>query len=258
MTAVISARANRGLAVAGMIIFPAIDLVDGKPVRLTRGDFASTEQVAADALETAQAFESEGATHLHMVDLDGALAGRPVNDAVITGVAAGTNLFIQVGGGIRTEQTVDYYLNTVKVGRVILGSVAIKDPDFAKAMIVKYREKIAIGIDAKNGKASGGGWLEDSEVDYIDLAKAMCAAGAQTIIYTDIGRDGMLSGPDLGGLEALNKAVPADVIASGGIATIEDIKALRSLGLAGAICGKSLYKGTLSLKEALTHTSTHL
>ena len=234
-----------------MIIYPAIDLKDGKPVRLKRGDFATAEEVAADAVETAQAFEREGATHLHMVDLDGALAGRPVNDAIIADVAKNTNLFIQVGGGIRTEETVDYYINTVKVNRVILGSVAIKDPEFAKAMIKKHGAKIAIGIDAKDGKASGGGWLEDSEVGYIDLAKAMCEAGARTIIYTDIGRDGMLSGPDFAGLEALNNTVNADVIASGGVATIDDIIALKALDLAGAICGKSIYKGTLSLKEAL-------
>jgi phosphoribosylformimino-5-aminoimidazole carboxamide ribotide isomerase len=234
-----------------LIIFPAIDLKDGRPVRLTKGDFATTEQVADDALETARSFEQQGATHLHMVDLDGALAGKPVNDAIVREAVRNTNLFVQIGGGIRSAETVDYYLSEIGVGRVILGSVAIKDPAFAKEIIKKYKEKIAIGIDAKDGKASGGGWLDDSDVDYIDLARAMSDAGARTIIYTDISRDGMLSGPDLKGLDKLNKAIPADVIASGGVATLDDIKALAALGLAGTICGKSIYKGTLSLTEAL-------
>ena len=234
-----------------MIIYPAIDLKDGKPVRLTKGDFTTTEQVAADALETALSFERQGATHMHMVDLDGALAGKPVNDAIVKSVAENTGLFVEIGGGIRTEEAIDYYLNTIKVNRVILGSVALRDPEFAKAMIEKYKEHIAIGVDAKDGKVSGEGWLGDSDTDYIDLAKAMCEAGAKTIIYTDIERDGTLEGPDLEGLKALNEAVPADIIASGGVATIEDIKALAALDLSGAICGKSIYKGTLSLEEAL-------
>jgi phosphoribosylformimino-5-aminoimidazole carboxamide ribotide isomerase len=234
-----------------VIIFPAIDLKDGKPVRLTKGDFSTTEQVADDALFTARAFERDGATHLHMVDLDGALAGRPVNDEIVREVAKKTSLFVEIGGGIRTAETVSYYLNDVGVSRVILGSVAIKEPVFAKEMIAKYGEKIAIGIDAKDGKASGGGWLDDSDVDFIELARLMSDSGAKTIIYTDISRDGMLSGPDLTGLSALIKAVPADIIASGGVATIDDVGALATLGTAGVICGKSLYKGTLSLADAL-------
>ena len=234
-----------------MIIFPAIDLKDGKPVRLTKGDFATTEQVAEDALSTARGFEQQGATHLHMVDLDGALDGKPVNDAVVREVVKKTNLFVEIGGGIRTAETVDYYLNDIGIARVILGSVAINEPDFAKEMIAKYDQKIAIGIDAKAGKVSGGGWLEDSDVNYIELAQLMSEAGAKTIIYTDISKDGTLAGPDLEGLDALNKAIPADVIASGGVATIDDLKALSALGLSAAICGKSIYKGTLSLAEAL-------
>jgi len=234
-----------------MIIYPAIDLKDGKPVRLTKGDFGTTEQVAEDALATARAFERAGAEFLHMVDLDGALAGAPVNDAIIKSIVKDTCLQVQVGGGIRTEETVAGYLNDVGVSCVILGSVALREPDFAKAMIIKYGERVAIGIDAKDGKVSGSGWLDDSDTDYIELAKAMTDAGAKTIIYTDIGRDGMLSGPDLEGLKALNEAVPAAVIASGGVTNLEDVKALTALGLAGAICGKSIYKGTLSLEEAL-------
>jgi len=234
-----------------LVIYPAIDLKDGKPVRLTKGDFATTEQVAADALETALAFEKAGATHLHMVDLDGALAGAPVNDTVIKNVAENTRLFIEVGGGIRADETIRRYLDKVGVSRVILGSVALREPDFAKAMIEKYGERVAIGIDAKEGKVSGSGWLDDSDTDFIELAKAMCAAGAKTIIYTDISRDGTLTGPDLAGLKKLNDSIDADVIASGGITTLDDIKALAALNLSGAICGKSIYKGTLSLTDAL-------
>ena len=236
-----------------MIIYPAIDLKDGRPVRLTKGDFATVEQVAIDASETARAFEREGATHLHMVDLDGALAGKPVNDATVREVVKNTNLFVEIGGGVRTAETVSYYLDEIGVARVILGSVAIKAPLFTKEMIAKYGERIAIGIDAKAGKVSGGGWLDDSDVDFIELARAVSEAGAKTIIYTDISRDGTLAGPDLAGLKALNKAVTADVIASGGVASLRDVEALAALGLAGAICGKSIYKGTLSLKEALAY-----
>ncbi|MDR3365107.1 MAG: 1-(5-phosphoribosyl)-5-[(5-phosphoribosylamino)methylideneamino]imidazole-4-carboxamide isomerase [Clostridiales Family XIII bacterium] len=236
-----------------MIILPAIDLKGGKPVRLTKGDFATTEQVADAALSAALSFEQLGATHLHMVDLDGALAGAPVNDAVVREVVRGTRLFVEIGGGIRTRETVDYYLNHIGARRVILGSVAIKDPDFAKEMVAAYGEAIAIGIDAKEGKASGGGWLDDSDVDFIELARAMAGAGARTIIYTDISKDGTLAGPDLAGLAALNAAVPADVIASGGIATIDDVRTLKALGVSGAICGKSIYKGTLSLEDALKY-----
>ena len=237
-----------------MIIYPAIDLKDGKPVRLTKGDFSTTEQVAKDALETALNFERDGATHLHMVDLDGALCGAPSNVSIIKSVIENTNLFVQIGGGIRTDEIIDYYLNTVGVSRVILGSVALRDPDFAKAMIEKYGERIAIGIDAKEGKVSGSGWTDDSDTDFTELAKAMSEAGAHTIIYTDIGRDGTLTGPDLEGLGKLNEAITADIIASGGIATIEDIKALAALNLSGAICGKSIYKGTLTLTDALKLT----
>ncbi|MDR1272449.1 MAG: 1-(5-phosphoribosyl)-5-[(5-phosphoribosylamino)methylideneamino]imidazole-4-carboxamide isomerase [Clostridiales Family XIII bacterium] len=235
-----------------MIILPAIDLKDGLPVRLTKGDFATAEQVAEDALSTARGFEALGATHLHMVDLDGALAAEPVNQSVIAGVAAGTGLFIEVGGGIRKEGDIERYL-ALGVRRLILGSVAIKEPDFAKSMIKKYGDSVAVGIDAKDGMASGGGWLEDSSVHFIDLAKAMDEAGVFTIIYTDISKDGTLAGPNLREMDAVNRAVKADVIASGGVAGIGDIKALSELGVSGAICGKAIYKGTLSLTDALEY-----
>ena len=233
-----------------MIILPAIDLKDGNCVRLTKGDFATTEKVAEDALLTAKSFEEIGATHLHMVDLDGALQGKPINDNVIKNVVENTSLFVEVGGGIRTREDIEYYLN-LGVGRVILGSIAINDPILTKAMIAEFAEAIAVGIDAKNGMASGGGWLDDSSVNFIDLAKSMDEAGVKTIIYTDISKDGTLSGPNLEELDALNKAINANVIASGGIADINDIENLSKINVHGAICGKSIYKGTLELADAL-------
>jgi phosphoribosylformimino-5-aminoimidazole carboxamide ribotide isomerase len=248
-----------------MIIFPAIDLKDGTPVRLTQGDFATTEQVAADALETARAFERAGATHLHMVDLDGAASGAPVNDALVKAVCAGTGLFVEIGGGIRGEAAIEGYL-AAGAWRVILGSVAITDPEFAKAMIGKYGARIAVGIDAKDGLARGGGWLDASEARFTDLARAMAAAGARAIIYTDISKDGTLAGPNLKELSELLAAVadigPAggapggagtEIIASGGVATLGDVAAIHALGCAGVICGKSIYKGTLRLEDALRY-----
>ncbi|MDR3304429.1 MAG: 1-(5-phosphoribosyl)-5-[(5-phosphoribosylamino)methylideneamino]imidazole-4-carboxamide isomerase [Clostridiales Family XIII bacterium] len=233
-----------------MIIFPAIDLKDGKPVRLTKGDFSTTEQVADDALETAKRFEAEGATHLHMVDLDGALTGEPVSGGIVKTITEGTSLFVEIGGGIRTRKAVEYYLD-LGVARVILGSAAIQNPDFTKEMIQRFGERVAVGIDAKGGMASGGGWLDDSSVYFIDLARVMDEAGVSAIIYTDIAKDGTLAGPNIAELDELNKAVKSDVVASGGVASISDVKALSDIGAAGVICGKSIYKGTLSLKEAL-------
>ncbi|MDR1815720.1 MAG: 1-(5-phosphoribosyl)-5-[(5-phosphoribosylamino)methylideneamino]imidazole-4-carboxamide isomerase [Clostridiales Family XIII bacterium] len=240
-----------------MVIFPAIDLRDGTPVRLTQGDFATSERVADDALSAARRFARAGATHLHMVDLDGALAGRPVNDALVRAVCEGTALRVEVGGGIRDEATIESYLRG-GVWRVILGSVAISDPEFARAMIAAHGERIAIGIDAKDGRARGGGWLEGSEARFTDLARAMADAGARAIIYTDISKDGTLAGPNLAELSELLSVLPetASVVASGGIATIEDVRALAALGCAGAICGKSIYKGTLRLEDALAFQET--
>ena len=235
-----------------MIILPAIDLKDGNCVRLTKGDFATTEKVAEDAVETALKFEEAGATHLHMVDLDGALQGKPVNNSVIKDVVDNTCFFVEVGGGIRTREDIEYYLG-IGVGRVILGSVAINNPDFTKEMIKEFGAQIAVGIDAKNGMASGGGWLDDSSVNFIDLARNMYEAGVKTIIYTDISKDGTLAGPNLEELDAINKAVGANIIASGGIADIDDIEKLSKINVHGAICGKSIYKGTLDLSDALKY-----
>lgn len=233
-----------------MIILPAIDIKNGQCVRLTKGDFATTEKVAEDPVKTAQSFQNSGAAWLHMVDLDGAVAGSLVNRDIFTRVAAATGLQVEIGGGIRNMESIDFYLEN-GISRVIIGSAALSDPQMTKAAIEKYGDKIAIGIDAKEGKVSVSGWLKESDVDYIEMAKRMEDLGAATIIYTDISKDGTLSGPNLEQLARINEAVRCQIIASGGIHVKEDIKRLAQLGLYGAICGKSLYKGTLDLKEAI-------
>lgn len=233
-----------------MIIFPAIDIMDGKPVRLLRGDFATAEQVAEDVLTTAKQFARVGCTWVHMVDLDGSLQKKPVNTDPILQVVEHTPLKVEVGGGIRTMEDIAFYLNR-GVDRVILGSVALKNPELVQQAVDAYGDKIAVGIDAKQGMVATEGWTEDSQMDFIDLAKAMEKMGVATIIYTDIGRDGTLSGPDVQGLDRLNKAVSCNVIASGGVTTITDILVMKDKKMYGTICGKCIYKKTLDLREAV-------
>lgn len=233
-----------------MIIFPAIDIMDGKSVRLLRGDFATAEQVAEDVLSTAKQFARVGCTWVHMVDLDGSLQKKPVNTDPILQVVEHTSLKVEVGGGIRTMEDIAFYLDR-GVDRVILGSVALKNPELVQQAVDAYGDKIAVGIDAKQGMVATEGWTEDSQMDFIDLAKAMEKMGVATIIYTDIGRDGTLSGPDVQGLDRLNKAVSCNVIASGGVTTITDILVMKDKKMYGTICGKCIYKKTLDLREAV-------
>lgn len=233
-----------------MIIFPAIDIMDGKPVRLLRGDFATAEQVAEDVLSTAKQFARVGCTWVHMVDLDGSLQKKPVNTDPILQVVEHTPLKVEVGGGIRTMEDIAFYLDR-GVDRVILGSVALKNPELVQQAVDAYGDKIAVGIDAKQGMVATEGWTEDSQMDFIELAKAMEKMGVATIIYTDIGRDGTLSGPDVQGLDRLNKAVSCNVIASGGVTTITDILVMKDKKMYGTICGKCIYKKTLDLREAV-------
>lgn len=233
-----------------MIIFPAIDIMDGKPVRLLRGDFDTAEQVAEDVLTTAKQFARVGCTWVHMVDLDGSLQKKPVNTDPILQVVEHTPLKVEVGGGIRTVEDIAFYLDR-GVDRVILGSVALKNPELVQQAVDAYGDKIAVGIDAKQGMVATEGWTEDSKMDFIDLAKAMEKMGVATIIYTDIGRDGTLSGPDVQGLDRLNKAVSCNVIASGGVTTITDILVMKDKKMYGTICGKCIYKKTLDLREAV-------
>ena len=233
-----------------MIILPAIDLIDGTCVRLTQGEYNSSERVADDPIDTAKWFEEDGSEWIHMVDLDGAKAGTPLNKNVVEGVIKATKLKVEVGGGIRTLDNIEEYI-ALGVERIILGSVAIQQPELVYEAVEKYGDKIAVGIDAKDGMARAGGWIVGSDVHFIELAKKMDEAGVKTIIYTDISRDGMLSGVNVDELKEINDAVSANVIASGGVRDISDIDNLCSLGVYGAICGRSIYLKTLNLKEAI-------
>lgn len=237
-----------------MLIFPAIDIHNQTCVRLYKGDFATAQKVAEDPLETANSFREAGAQWLHMVDLDGAKNGSPQNREIFVTVAKKSGLKLELGGGIRDMQTVSYYLEQ-GVSRIILGSAAVKNPSFVKEAVKEYGKRIAVGIDAKNGMVAAEGWLSTSDVHFLDLAKQMEAIGVACLIFTDISKDGTLSGPNLEQLAAINEAVSCDVIASGGVTNLSDIKALKELGLYGAICGKSIYQGTLSLKEAILEAS---
>lgn len=234
-----------------MLIFPAIDIKNGECVRLKKGDMNTAHKVAENFLDTALSFKQAGAAWIHMVDLDGAVNGKRINTSVFTETAEKSGLKVEVGGGIRTAEDVEYYLSR-GIERVIIGSAALNNPQLVSDCIKEYgAEKIVLGIDARNGMVAAEGWVKTSEISYIELAKRMEEKGVKYIIFTDIGRDGMLSGPNLEQLFALNDAVSCNIVASGGIKDIEDIKAVKAGGLYGVICGKSIYSGTLSLKEAV-------
>ena len=233
-----------------MIILPAIDIKDGECVRLQRGDYNTVEKVAESPYKTAQWFKEAGAQWMHMVDLDGAKDASIQNKDLIIEVAKTSGLNVEVGGGIRNMERVEMYLNN-GISRVILGSAAVKNPDFVKAAVKEYGDKIAVGIDAMNGMVCAEGWIDQSEIEYIELAKRMEDIGVKYIIFTDISKDGMLSGPNLGQLDELHNAVSCNIIASGGVSVLKDIINLSELDVYGAICGKAIYTGALDLKMAL-------
>lgn len=233
-----------------MIILPAIDIKDGTCVRLRKGDFDTVEKVAENPLDTALQFEADGAKWIHMVDLDGAVAGEKKNAGIFTQISRETKLKVELGGGIRTMKDMEFYLEQ-GVSRLILGSAAVKQPELVKEAVKEFGSHIAVGIDAKNGKVAVQGWLQESDLLYTELAKKMEDKGVKYIIFTDISRDGMLTGPNMEQLNELNQAVSCDIIASGGVTNLADIKALKEAGLYGAICGKSIYKGTLRLLDAI-------
>lgn len=232
-----------------MIILPAIDLKDGQCVRLYKGDFATVHKVAESPKETAQRFLDAGAEFLHVVDLDGSLQAKCVNkDAILEILQVG--IPVELGGGVRNMETVEELIG-LGVSRVILGSAALKDPAFVKKAVERYGEKIAVGIDAKQGYVAAEGWLETSNVYFTDFARQMEEIGVSNLIFTDISRDGTLTGPNLDQLGQLQQAVSCRITASGGVKDIEDIRNLKEMGLYGAIAGKAIYSGTLDLKEAI-------
>ena len=233
-----------------MILLPAIDIKGGQCVRLYKGDYSTAEKVAESAVDTAKKFEHDGARWLHMVDLDGAKAKKPENHELVLAVRKNTSLNIEIGGGIRDMASVEYYLER-GVNRVILGSAALHNPDFAREALKKYGRQIAIGIDALNGFVAAEGWTSTSRVNYIDMAKAMEDIGAEYIIYTDISTDGTLAGPNLEQLDSINRAVSCSIIASGGVSSQKDLDDLYSLGVYGAITGKAVYSGKIDLEAAI-------
>ena len=233
-----------------MVILPAIDIKDGKCVRLVQGKYDSAYTVAESAADTAKAFEAMGATWLHMVDLDGAKEAVPVNTDMIFDVLKQCNLKVELGGGIRNMETIDYYMDH-GISRIILGSAALNNPALVKEAVAKYGDKIAVGIDAIDGNVAAEGWTQTSTVNYIDLAKHMEDAGVKYIVFTDISRDGMMDGPNFTMLDKLNRSVSCKVIASGGVSSLTDIVVLTALKLHGAICGRALYTRDLSLRQAV-------
>ncbi|MBP3037916.1 1-(5-phosphoribosyl)-5-[(5-phosphoribosylamino)methylideneamino]imidazole-4-carboxamide isomerase [Bacillaceae bacterium Marseille-Q3522] len=234
-------------------IYPAIDMRGGKCVRLLQGDYEKETVYGDSPLAMVKAFKDAGATWIHMVDLDGAKDGKRVNDQFVLQAAKEKQINIQIGGGIRTEEDIVHYIEQ-SVKRVILGSVAVSDPDFALRMVKKYHRNLAIGIDAKNGYVATHGWLRQSKISAVDLGKRFADAGAETFIFTDISTDGMLTGPNLKAISAMAKATGKAVIASGGVSSLADIRSLQELkadGVTGAIVGKALYEGRFTLEEAI-------
>jgi phosphoribosylformimino-5-aminoimidazole carboxamide ribotide isomerase len=236
-----------------VILFPAIDLKDGLAVRLEQGDMARATIFNRDPAEQALAFEQAGFEYLHIVDLDGAFAGKPVNGRAVDRILEATHIRVQLGGGIRDMATVEGWL-AKGVNRVIIGTAAVRDPDLVKEAAAKFPGKVAVGLDARDGKVAVQGWAESSELEALDIARRFEDAGVAAIIYTDIARDGMLKGLNLDATIALADAVSIPVIASGGLASIDDVKAMlepRAQKLEGAIAGRALYDGRLNAAEAL-------
>lgn len=236
-----------------MILFPAIDLKDGLAVRLEQGDMARATVFNRDPAAQAAEFETLGFRYLHLVDLDGAFAGKPVNAAAVERILETVSIPVQLGGGIRDLKTVEAWLEK-GVTRVILGTAAVRDPDFVKHAAKAHPGRIVVGLDARDGRVAVEGWAETSDIAAVDIARRFEDAGVTAIIYTDIARDGLLKGLNLDATVALAEAVNLPVIASGGLASLTDIEALltpRAKKLEGAITGRALYDGRLDAREAL-------
>lgn len=234
-----------------MIILPAIDLKDGAVVRLYKGSFDTVHQVATDPVTVARAFQEAGATWIHMVDLDGARDGTRKNFPFIYEVIQQSGLKVELGGGIKTVPDLITVVES-GVARAVIGSAAVTHPEVVTYALNQWGpDRVAVGIDCLNGKVRTAGWEEDAGLDAVAFAKQMEALGVQTIVYTDIATDGMLSGPSYDQLIALQKAVSCRIVASGGVTTLDDIKRLRDMGLYAAIIGKAYYAGTLDLAEAV-------
>lgn len=233
-----------------MIILPAIDMKDEQCVRLQKGEFSTVSQVADSAVETAKNFASAGAKWIHMVDLDGARKGIRTNFSHIKEVIRQSGLAVELGGGIKTREDVEAVAAS-GVSRLVIGSAAVKNPQVLDYALERYGDRVAVGIDCLAGRVRTAGWEEDSGLSGLDFARQMDEKGVKVIIFTDIATDGMLSGPNFEQLAILKKTVRCDIVASGGVTTLDDIKRLRDMGLYGAIIGKAYYAGTINLAQAI-------
>lgn len=237
-----------------MMIYPAIDLKDGCCVRLIEGRADQETVYSSDPRQVALDFRAAGARYLHIVDLDGAFGGRPVNRDAIRAIAAAVDIPIQVGGGLRTEEDVEYILN-LGAARVIIGTKAVSSPEFVQRLLERFGvERIVLGVDARDGKVAVQGWVEVSDLDAVRFGREMYDLGIRTAVYTDISRDGRLQGPNLEAINTMLQQTGLNIIASGGVSSPENIKALKALklpGMDGAIVGKALYDGKMNLGQAL-------
>ena len=233
-----------------MILYPAIDLVGGKAVRLFKGDYAQMTVYSDDPVSVAKDFQAAGARRMHLVDLEAAKTGIPANAETIRSIAENTDLFLEVGGGIRNMEILETYLS-LGVDRVILGTAAVTDPQFLREAVEKYGEKVAVGVDLKDGFVAIKGWTETSGLTADTFFAQMEAIGVKTVICTDISRDGAMGGTNRELYKVLSEKFSIDLIASGGVSSIEDIEALKAMGLHGAIIGKAYYTGAIDLREAL-------
>ncbi|MBE9115395.1 1-(5-phosphoribosyl)-5-[(5-phosphoribosylamino)methylideneamino]imidazole-4-carboxamide isomerase [Lusitaniella coriacea LEGE 07157] len=236
-----------------MEVIPAIDLLDGQCVRLYQGDYQRSEVFGENPVEMARRWEGEGATRLHLVDLDGAKQGKPANHSAIASIVKAVSIPVQVGGGLRDRAGIAQLLN-LGVQRAIVGTIAVENPELVEELCQEFPDQIVVGIDARNGQVATRGWLETSQVSAIELAKKMEDIGAAAIIYTDIHRDGTLAGPNLEALRELSRAIALPIIASGGVSSLTDLLsllALESQGVCGAIVGRALYTGDIDLAEAV-------
>ncbi|ONI44810.1 1-(5-phosphoribosyl)-5-[(5-phosphoribosylamino)methylideneamino]imidazole-4-carboxamide isomerase [Candidatus Epulonipiscioides gigas] len=233
-----------------MTIFPAIDIKNNQIVRLQKGDYNQVKVYSTDPNEILNSFYESGATALHIVDLDGAKSGNIENQTTIQKILKNNKLFTQIGGGIRNENRINHYLE-MGVNRVILGTIAVENPKFVEDMVKKYGEKIAVGVDAKDKKVRANGWLVNSNINSYEFCKILRDIGVSTIIYTDISKDGMLSGCDMASYKELCTYEGLNIVASGGVTALSEIKELKELGVSGVIVGKAIYEGKISLKEAI-------
>lgn len=233
-----------------MTIYPAIDIIDGKCVRLVQGDYSQKTTFSDSPLDVAKKWRSMGGEFIHLVDLDGAKSGDTPNFELVTRIAKALDIPVEIGGGIRNMETVDKYLQN-GVFRVIIGTAAVKNPEFVREAVEKYDDRIAVGIDAKDGMAAISGWEDVSEAPALELAKRMRDYGVKSIIYTDIATDGMLGGPNIEAMREMKNNVDVEIIASGGVSSIDDVRKLKETGVEGAIIGKALYTGDIDLKLAI-------